>query len=90
MNGYPRFGWVDIVRFQHLGDINDSFQLPHSFWVKEGTMLVLPGLSLIHKVVLIMFRIQNTVKIKKDYLLYESHSFCNMQSIIGYISASSS
>lgn len=22
MNGYPRFGWVDILRFQHLKDEN--------------------------------------------------------------------
>ena len=24
MNGYPRFGWVDILRFQHCKEKNDA------------------------------------------------------------------
>ena len=27
MNGYPRFGWVDILRFQHPADVEQNLSL---------------------------------------------------------------
>ena len=31
MNGYPRFGWVDIVRFQH----HEGSDIKHIYFVAE-------------------------------------------------------
>lgn len=42
-------------------------------------------LVIISSILIIQCASQNADKIKKDDLLHESHSFCNILSIIGYI-----
>ena len=35
MNGYPRFGWVDILRFQQAGKTKDMSQIKQLLLLKK-------------------------------------------------------
>ena len=35
MNGYPRFGWVDILRFQQIREVDDKIRSHKRFKVMQ-------------------------------------------------------